>query len=189
MFCGALPHAPQGNCVPLTPCWRRERRSFKPTTLSLGVPRTRGWFVVSRLSRLEKEGVEDLDDAAAFEGGEAHIFEALCETFFDAFIVHGGFLDAGDGDRPIAFDLEEDFDLPLDFRVFDEFFFVAVSDAAAVVVDHATDDLFVERTEDKGRTRQDIKASFTFAFGVVLAPSTFSITVRVGSESSDAPST
>ena len=129
-----------------------------------------------------------MDDTAAFGGREAHIFDALCEAFFDAFVVHGGFLDAGRGDHPIAFDLEEDFDLALEFGVFVEFFFVAVFDTAAVVVDHATDDLFVKRTEDKGRACRDIDALFAFAFEAALSPSApaFAAATPVGSEVSDA---
>lgn len=140
------------------------------------------------LGGFKEEGIVDLDDTATFGGREAHIFDALCETFFDAFVVHGGFLDAGGGDHPVAFDLEEDFDLALEFGVFVEFFFVAVFDTAAVVVDYATDDLFVERTEDKGRTRRDIDALFTLAFEAALAPtaSTFTAATSVGSEVSDA---
>ncbi len=42
---GALPHAPQGSAAPLTPYGRGEPSFFKPTALSLGVPRTRGGFV------------------------------------------------------------------------------------------------------------------------------------------------
>ena len=38
LFCGVPPHTPQGNCAPLTPCWRRQHRTFTQTTVSLDVP-------------------------------------------------------------------------------------------------------------------------------------------------------
>ena len=45
MFCGALPHTPQGTSRPLTPCRRDEHRFFKQTSAPLEVARTWGFFV------------------------------------------------------------------------------------------------------------------------------------------------
>ncbi len=48
-FCGVPPHTPQGSAAPLTPCWRREHRFFKTTTLSLERSRTRLFLATASL--------------------------------------------------------------------------------------------------------------------------------------------
>ncbi len=49
MVFGALPHAPQGTCGPLTPFWRSEQTFFKPTTAPLGGARVRLFWRAGRL--------------------------------------------------------------------------------------------------------------------------------------------